>query len=413
MRNIILFYQHIGRELHSINKLKSLVEDNNSCIYIFSIDFEYIDALHFAKKNKIDLIVTPWMYHKDNYKLFVRFIEFNDKLKIINLHQEQITSPFSERILLPQKGAPMDSVYHFVWGEYFKQKLINIGVNNKLIFVTGNMRNDEIHLVSADKRYFADIFGLSTNKKWILFSDNRNWVYKWQPKMKKERLEMGVNENELDEFLKINIKSLEISIEDMNKLDKSFFDNYEFIYRPHPGCNFETNLQKKIKVIQDFSIYEWLRVVDVNVVWSSTTIFESDAMGVPSIVYEPILNPLKFKTEGVDEYYKISIISEIDEASILASKMKQDLNKTYKTYYGEIDGKATDRVAGAIKFILNNNDDEYSAEIIKVDMMMYIIQYLHAYITKIFVKTRLIEKMKFPRSAYLQLNDIPYYKKKK
>jgi len=409
VETIILFYQHYVREYSAINKLKFFLEKDRYKVYIFSIDFELFKALKIARRNTISVIVTPWMYHKKNYELFVPFINLNNDIIIINLHHEQIASRMTEKILVPQRGEAQDCVYHFVWGEFFKSLLEKNGVDKSLIHITGNMRNDESFFVASNREDFSKHFGLDFNKKWLLFSDNRNWVDYWNNAEKKERLSMGVLESHLDEFYNIAKKSLDITIKEFNQLDSRFFSKYELIYRPHPGSQISNGrIQDKVRIISQKTIYEWLKVVDANIVWGSTTIFESDAMGVPSIVYEPFEYSQIYTTYGINKYYKIKKIAEINEAVLLKALAVQNENKMFQYFYGSIDGQATKRVADSVINLLNNRNPFYRAIPIKYSKMDILRKYLFELMTRFMVKSKLFMILKYPRSAWAQKNDIPY-----
>ncbi|MDT4763422.1 hypothetical protein [Sphaerochaeta sp. PS] len=412
MKSVILFYQHAVREFSSIMKLKEILGFKGMHVMVYSIDFEYVNALRFAKKHLVDVIVTPWMYHQANYEKFVPFIKYSRELIIINLHHEQISSKFTEELLIPQSEEAKNNVYHLVWGDFFKLSLLNAGVKSSLIKVTGNMRNDEVFNVQSSRSDFAEKFNLNMSKIWVLFADNRNWVNYWSEAEKAERMVMGISETLLEEHYLLTKNSLEITISELNNLDKGFFKRFEFIYRPHPGIQIKEGLfPKEVRILSERTIYEWLNVVDVNVVWSSTTIFESEVMGIPSIVYEPIEHPDIFKTSGTDSYYKINKISDINENVILLAKQMQEKNKNYQMFYGKIDGKATQRVADAVIDILNNKDEKmYIAKIIPYSKKAVIRAILFNYVTRLLIFLHLFDIVKYPRSAWKQKNDIPYYK---
>lgn len=415
MKTVVLFYQHVVREYSSVMRLKEYLLLKNMRVMVYSIDFEYVSAFKFAKKNPIDIIVTPWMYHRVNYEKFVPFLHYSPQLVLINLHHEQISSKLTEKILIPQSSEAKNCVYHFVWGDFFKTLLIDGGVYPHLIIKTGNMRNDEVFKIQSSRSNFSEKYNLNSNKVWILFSDNRNWVDYWSEAEKAEQMSMGISEELLEENYIVTKKSFEITISELHDLGENFFEEYELIYRPHPGSQIKQGrFPKEIKVITEGTIYEWLNVVDVNVVWSSTTIFESDAMGVPSIVYEPIEHPDIFRTNGTEAYLKIQKLTDISQDSIQLAKKIQEENQNYKVFYGEIDGNATQRIADSIEDITNNRDTiMYQATIVCYSKKAKTRAILFNFVTRAVIFLHLFDIIKFPHSAWKQKNDIPYYKEKK
>lgn len=411
MKNVIIFYQGINREINACKKLKENLEKGKKVnTFIFSIDFESDLALKIAKKNKVDLIIMPWMYKDSNYWLMQPFIELNKELLIVNLHHEQIATPASLNLLLPDGEHSKNSVIHFVWGDNFKQELIKCGVKENLVYITGNVRTDFANEIKYNKKKLANEFKLDVNKKWILFAENRGWLLNSNDAKEEHLVYLGFLKEDLLERKRIEKKSLEKTVDEMNNLNNDFFNEYELIYRAHPGTEAPEGLSEKINIISKYSIYEWLNVIDINIVWSSTTIFESDICQIPSFVYEPSENLDKFRTFGIEQYQKITKLSDISEELINNYKEKIAPLKIYENYVGKVDGNSINRVSKSIIEILENKIEGYSAESIEVDKLFMLKINIFKKVTRIVVKLGLLEKIKYPRSAYELRKDIPYFK---
>lgn len=409
MKNIIVFYQVINREKKSCMELKKVLEESNNInVYVFSIDFENDLAIRLSKKVKIDMILMPWMYQDSNYYLMKPYIDNNPNIVIVNLHHEQIASEASLPRMLPSGSYAKNSVVHFIWGEYFREALISVGVKENLIFCTGNIRTDELCNSIKDRESIAKEFGLDLNKKWILFSENRGWVLTYNVKKEADMINLGYSKKDVLDRKKIAEESLDITISELNKLDDNFFDKYELIYRPHPGTKASDGISPKIRVIDKYPIAEWLNVIDVNVVWSSTTIFESDLKKIPSFVYEPIPNLKRHKTYGLDEYHMIRSLNEINDELIKDYYKNIASKKIYEKYIGKVDGNSVERVKKYIIEILDNGIDDYKARQIRYDKKMFYKTILFQKMTRLIVKCGLLEKIKYPKSAYELRKDIPY-----
>ena len=193
--------------------------------------------------------------------------------------------------------------------------------------------------------------------------------------------------------------------------DDAFFEQYELIYRPHPGTEAPNNINSRVKVIDKYSIYTWINSIDINVVWSSTTIFESDIKKIPSIVYEPVEHPNKFQAYGLEQYQKITRFEEIDEALIEYYKTQVAPKKIYEGYIGQVDGKSVKRTKDVIIKILYKGIAGYKANRIKYSKKRILKRYLFEKVTRLFVKLRMLEIIKHPKPAYQLRNDIPYRNK--
>lgn len=146
--------------------------------------------------------------------------------------------------------------------------------------------------------------------------------------------------------------------------------------------------------------------MDANVTWSSTSIFESDINGVPSLLYEPVNHIVKFRPIGIENYEKITCFNDIKKLKLNEIKDKQLKQKIYSNYIGDVDGKSSYRIVDAVVKIIN--DEEITSKFVGYNWKRYIRQYCYELLTRVFVKTRLLKVIKFPRSAFAEMRDIPY-----
>ncbi len=406
---VIIFYEHVSREydgcVYISNALKSKYNINSK---IFSIIFEYYDAVKYAKNHKVDMVIVPWLYDKKNYELSVPFIKLNKNLVVLNLHHEQIASDVSPNSVIPQDDVSKNNVIHLVWGEFFKELLIKNGVCKDLIFKTGSIRTDaNYHTnINLDRNIIANRYGLDNKKKWILYSENRDWVWGNYQNVQKAYLDAGCSLEDFNTFYQETKASLKKTMEDINNLSNSFFEVFEIIYRSHPGTIVKDSFDSRIHIINYYSIYEWLKNVDVNIVSCSTTIFESDSCGIASFVDESHHMPNRFQTWGLCQYPKLQSLNELNEKLINENKIFLKKNKIYEQYIGIANGNIAEYIADIINSIANNKIN-YSNKIIKVSRIRYILKFFRCKAVKILYKHNLLEKIKISKMAIRMKNDIP------
>lgn len=408
---IILFYQHKVRELKACRSLVSYLEEKfhhlNIEVNLYQIDFEWDLAKSWAEHHGIDVVVMPWLYSRSNYIILYPFLRVNPDLRVINLHHEQISNEAYERLLLPDGENSKNGCFHFTWGSFFANKLKNCGVKQELIFETGNIRLDDILKGNhcGSKKKIGQEFGLDTNKKWILYAENRGWVYKATQAFEEEYLHNGVSRESYLKNKQVCTKSLELTYQQFFDLPESFFEDYELIYRPHPGTR--TPIQHdKIKVISDYSIAVWLKCIDCLIVWDSTTAYEAEIAGVPVLRHEPIEHPRDLLIYGMEEFPVIREICQIPE--VLAQYYTFSRKRIYEAYYGKVDGRSIQRCAETIvrcahdpiklntTLVLTKEDKKELRRRVAFDK-----------VSRLLNKFGLIKKFHWPRSAYAQLNDIP------
>ena len=354
------------------------------------------------------MLIVPWVYHDLNYELMQPFVNSNPSIYIANLHHEQIGSKATEPVLLPSSENSKNSVIHFVWGDFFKELLIKTGVREELIYVTGNMRTDIAFEKTENKEDLAKEFDLDLKKEWILYTENRDRVSICDKKEEEHIIYLGLQEEDIPERKAFILNSLNETIKEFNDLPESFFEKYELIYRPHPGSDASKDISNNVKVIYKYTIYDWIKVVDVNIVSGSTTIFESDLAGIPSIVHEPFPYPDRQRTSGLEFYPRISRINDMDESTLLNYINEIAPKKIYERYIGKVDGNSCERVKVSVLSILENGIPNYSANKMKISKKRYLRKHIFQKVTRIVVKTSLLEVVKYPRGAYRQRNEIPY-----
>lgn len=408
---IIILYQHISREYQACQGLKNALNQRaNVKASVYSVDFEWSVAYLQAKKNGLDVLIVPWLYDEENYQLFYPFIKLNQNLIIFNLHHEQIACSSNECMLQPRSDGAKN-VFHCAWGDYFKSRLEISGVKSDKIFVTGNLRNDSAFLTNKSKKDLAQEYGLDINKKWIIFAESRGWALKCDEKLMNYYVNTGVLRADMEERLQLDLKSLTAFVSQLNTLKDDFFKQYEFIYRPHPGTAAPKQLNSKVKIISSETIYSWLKASDLYLTWNSTSIFEADILNIPALLHEPISNSAKHRAHGLEKYETITSFEQISKELLENCLCKQKDKKIYEEYFGIVDGNATARLAQCIIGLDNKTNTNQNVAINKQNRNFIYRKICFELVTYILGKMRLLKKLKFPRSAFYQYNDIPYLKK--
>lgn len=407
MKNIIIFYEILPREYAACKRIKeSLNKHYGYNVKIFSLVFEYFEAIKYCKKHNVEALIVPYMYHERDYMQFMPFVETNKNMKIINLYSEQIASDETLSITILRDEIAKNNVFHLCWGEYFKELLLKYDTPSSNVYVTGNARLDGALKSSYSRDDLAKKYNLDLNKKWILFAESRDWVLCEENLV--SRIALGLDEELEKESFFWHKKSLETTYEELNSLTDDFFDKYEFIYRPHPGIIADVNINPKVKIITDYSIYEWLANIDIFMTATSTSIFEAEAMGLRPIVVEREDWPTTFKTYGLDEYIKIPSLLKFDEKVLEKAKNHSANNDIYIKYIGPCDGKNAERIAGEINNIVQL---DFTPKYIPYNKLKLYKKRIKNFISKTLIRHGLFKK-RFSNNIFYQLrNSDPKLKK--
>lgn len=410
-KNIIIFYNHISREYKASLKLKEELEKAmNVRVYVFSIGFEFHKAILLSKIKSIDAIISS-ICSETNYELFGPIIAANKNVKIISLYGEQTLDDLTIEMCMPPQRY-QNYMFHFVWNSFIKDILVKRGVKEDLIYVNGNIRSDEVFNLEGlkSREELAEEFGLSLEKEWLLFAEGRNAYKDADPEtLREDSKRFNIDEDlYVKSFLLMKDSFLE-TLKDIEKLDDSFFEKYELIFRPHPSSNEPFDIDGRAKLIYKYTVYDWIKNVKANIVWTSTSAFEAEAMGVPPIVCEVIPNMAESRPYGIENYIRVSSLSQINDELLESARQKMK-DKNFERYMCVVDGKCTERTANAVGEILKClpiNPEKVEKKVGKVLFAKY---FAYGAIVEVLSKLHLFEALKWPATAYNVRKDSPFNK---
>ncbi len=408
MKTVIIFYEHVSREYQACVNLKMKIEAKSDAkVYIYSFHFQIVDAIILSKHRRIDLLIIPYAYKESSILPIATFINKSPIPIIVNLHHEQVGADFNEFRLFPKDDYTKHRIIHFAWTDLFKKKLENLDIDKSLIFVTGNIRSDLlIESRQISRESFSIEFGLDMKKKWIMLAEGGAHI---DSEISINKLvSKGYQRQDLIFRNSETKKAIHRTIKDLNSLSDQFLEKYELIYRAHPGTTTTEDIDVKVKVIDKYSIYDWLNVIDVNVSRLSTTLFESEMANIPTLRYDPTNYPKRLLTYGVDEYRKITNINDINEEIIALAAGDLKTKNIFEKYFGLFDGDSTNRAASIIKKLLNNDNHSYNRSAIKMKYIRYLITKIFSNILSLLiVKYGMTILKKFSQTTIIFKNDIP------
>ena len=297
--DFIIFYEHINRELESIFLVKNELEKKG-----YNVKISHFSGLSYGKNvlfSKPKVIVTPWLRTNENIYRFTRFR--TKKHKLVNLQWEQI---YSNKIinsgLSVTKDKALDAT-HLCWGENSKNRLIIQGVQSDNIVITGGVHMDFCRSEFIDyyktREEISKEFKLNCDKQWILYISSFSYATYSEEGIK--TLENTFNTS-LSDIVYNARESKELTLEWIDSL-LSINEELEFIYRPHPSENIDEtllSLEKKhlnFKIINEYSVKQWIKVSDKINTWFSTSVGEIFHMKKKCLIIRPIPIPDDIEVE--------------------------------------------------------------------------------------------------------------------
>ena len=403
---LLMFYEHKVRELPALIELKENLERRGWECVVYSIAFEWYSAYRYARKHAIDALVLPWCYGADQFWRFSPFIETNPNLKIINMHHEQITAPLTEKVLMPRDEVARAYPFHLCWAPYFQEALVKAGVNRERTAIVGNLRVKRTLMRSVSRSELAMRHSLDPGKKWLLFSESRRIDKISLEKNKEDFVERsGVSIRDSEAFFSRWVKSLEVFIEQVKSLPDSFFDDFEFIYRPHPGSTIEFDLGPHARIIFDGPISDWLGNCDAFVTWQSTSAFEAEIAGLPVLVHECVCIPENERMPGVSDYRRIEKLSQLSDELMQEALEEQRREPIYPKYLGVVADDVVERYGDAIEIAAGASG---TLDVVPYDKRMILRMHFFEVATKALMNGDLIHKLKWPNTALMMYEDIPF-----
>lgn len=238
--------------------------------------------------------------------------------KIVCMHWEQILGNFKENNLREEARCAVTetgkTINRFCWGESFRKILLDNGADNQYVYVSGGLHLDflkkQFNGFYQSRSYLCKQYGINENDTIILFNSSfiLHDAVSWVNDMIRDYL--NGDEELFQERYHFEDESLNMILEWFSKYLQEHPD-VSIIYRPHPMEVISTkfkDLQEKQKfyVIKDFSVQQWISIVDIVTTVSSTSLTEAVYNEKTAICLRPIEMPYKFDNVLFENIAKVN-----------------------------------------------------------------------------------------------------------
>lgn len=351
--DVIIFFEHVSRELDSLAILKVELESLGISSVILPIHYNrYVNVLRFKPK----LIILPYLYSECNptRRLFESTFP---EVKILNLHHEQFYNEGTKEHLIPSDRYSKE-VHHLSWSKKFKIDLMEVGVKCENISVLGNPRTDSFYYSNN-----LDIKELVKDYEKLIFVVT---TFSWALVDESYFLKINsIDEKEFRKRKKITYDAAVKYFEDFAYLaDK--YPNYIFVIRPHPFEDIDiftklflessglNSVPQNIKIIRDYNVYDWLKYANLTIGWCTTVNMEAQLFDCKNIIYHPTYYPKEMNLEFFEYYNIVKERPDLEEVILGNDSITiQDKHKEYiENNFGKVDGKVNYRIALKVQELL-------------------------------------------------------------
>lgn len=359
--DVLIIYEHPERELENILLLMHELEKRKIKCELLQVPTKLF--LKNKYYNKVKTVLVPYMYYnEDLYNCVYKIV--GEASYIINLRWEQVLSVGVENdknaFWYPKQAAI--SVKHMCWGIIPYQRMLECGVKESNLFVSGALHLD--FLRDKLKNYYkkkSDIyreFGLNIHSKTILFISSFSSVNLSEDMVRHLKMVMG--EREAEEFISLSVDSQKKILEWFECLLKM---QYTVIYRPHPSER-ESGLLREyqskyanFKVISEYSVKQWILVSDFVLSWISTSYTEAYFSDIPCGILRPIELPECREMTVLKTVEKIDSFKKL-ENFIMQEKVVEKNNLVEK-YYQIDDEYSYHKIADYIEKVIKDPKECY------------------------------------------------------
>lgn len=366
--DVLIFIEHKDREMDgTIHFVEAIQEKKVLSIVIANIEYGFFDA--FIKYDP-RLVCLPYCRGLKNH-IANAFYSRNPKTLFLNLNYEQIYNPTTIKLKKPQDDFAKKVLFHIAWGNQFKDYLINNGVDERRISITGKpeiyflqkMYDESRDIIKAN---ISKQFSIPMEFKWCFIPLNDGTAF-----MSEERIIANIKQGKSTEATleshRIGINLVRHLLDDICRYLKEHND-VVFILRPHPGISIEKysklmsemNLGQphKLYFIRDFSVKEWLCCADYCISNWSTVILDASAIGVRTCVFEPEKLPDFLDAPWIEIFEKIKTYEEFEEYFAVANDYR--VSNNYINNYVDTTLNPIEEISNTIISVLDKQNETSS-----------------------------------------------------
>ena len=321
--DILFLLEHRDRELDATCAIAKVLKSTYGVsVAIASLSFHAFVAAIFVRPK---IIVVPFCFRISSFPISLFWLIYGDTVTYVNMNLEQILSPANKEYKRPSDEFARRILKHFCWGRAFQIFLLDNGVDERHIYITGNPATCLLReMASRDKQTLqhslTEHFQLSRARRWIFFPMNCGWAFASTYKIK-TRIAYGYDAQKAwayRSYLNTTLDTIFQWIVRAREVIKA--NNTLIILRPHPSVSVQQYQERFMKlrlsvpscvyISKDLTFKEWLVCSDLCYTNFSTVALDAQWIGKSTYLLEPKPYPEFLKMPWYDALPRITSFDE-------------------------------------------------------------------------------------------------------
>lgn len=294
--DIVWFIEHYARELDVACAVSALLESKYRK-RVKILPFFHPNSTYFTQKYNPAVVLLPYCYsiHDSGLK---QYLSAWKEATFVNLSWEQVFYRANIEYKAPRDSFAKRCVLHHAWSSKRATFLRDRGVPDDHIFVNGQpayyLYFPPYRKAFTSRKILGKKFSIDVRKKWIFFPENYSWYF-YSDHLVEEIIKNGQDREAAYRMRDYCGRSLREVLHWLHSLQKS--DNVEIIIRPRPATSFaafletvqkfEPGLEKRIHILKEFTVRDWILASDVVISSFSTSLIEAAIAKKPIFMLEP------------------------------------------------------------------------------------------------------------------------------
>lgn len=348
--DVLFFAEHRDRELQTICEIARILRENYGLsVAIASVTFHaMISILCVCPK----VVVVPFALNENDFPISIFRKVYKNSIVYANMNWEQILHSNNIEYKRPKDSFSKFKFKQLCWGKAHKQFLLESGVEESNIFITGNPSTSLLMKISSKsnlREVIAKKFCLPSNVIWHFFPMNDAWAFTSDYHIK-TRIVNGYNPKNAWEYKEYMVKLVNQVIDWFIEMEnRSASKEFIIILRPHPSVSVEEYqkifadkigyIPKFIYLSKDLSAKEWLVASDTCFTTFSTVALDATCIGKPAYLMEPINFPAFLKMTWHDKLPHIYCYNDFWEKLSKDNHTHSEIITEFKNYVDiQLDG---------------------------------------------------------------------------